>query len=88
MSPSKPQILNLMGELQDELGMAVLLITHDLGVVANMADEVVVVYHGELMESGPLGAIFDSPQHPYLKALMNAVPRIGMNRRGTTHPDS
>ena len=50
--------------------------SHDLGVVANTADEVVVVYHGELMESGTLGDIFNKAQHPYLKALMNAVPRI------------
>ena len=74
------QILNLLRELQEELGMAVLLITHDLGVVANMADEVVVIYHGELMESGTLQDIFNSPSHPYLRALMNAVPRIGMPR--------
>ena len=58
--------------------MAVLLITHDLGVVANMADEVVVVYHGKLMERGTLEDIFDRPGHPYLQALMRAVPRMGM----------
>jgi peptide/nickel transport system ATP-binding protein len=72
------QILSLLKELQARLGMAVLLITHDLGVVANMADEVVVVYHGKLMESGPVDAIFSQPEHPYLKALMRAVPRVGM----------
>jgi peptide/nickel transport system ATP-binding protein len=72
------QILSLLRRLQQELGMAILLITHDLGVVANMADEVVVVYHGRVMERGTLGDIFDRPQHPYLKALMRAVPRIGM----------
>jgi peptide/nickel transport system ATP-binding protein len=72
------QILKLLKGLQEQLGMAVLLITHDLGVVANMADEVVVVYHGKLMESGTLDDIFGDPRHPYLRALMRAVPRVGM----------
>ena len=73
------QILKLMSDLQTELGMAILLITHDLGVVANMADEVVVMYHGKVMERGPARAIFDNPEHPYLRALMRAVPRFGMS---------
>ncbi len=72
------QILKLLQDLQSELQMAVLLITHDLGVVANMAEEVVVIYHGELMESGTLDDIFGDPRHPYLRALMRAVPRVGM----------
>ena len=74
------QILKLIRDLQTELRMAVLLITHDLGVVANMADEVVVVYHGRLMERGALDDIYADPRHPYLKALMRAVPRIGLDR--------
>jgi peptide/nickel transport system ATP-binding protein len=72
------QILKLLKDLQQKLGMAVLLITHDLGVVANMADEVVVIYHGEIMEAGPVEAIFTRPQHPYLKALLAAVPHFDM----------
>jgi len=72
------QILRLLHDLQSELHMAILLITHDLGVVANMAEEVVVVYHGELMESGTLDDIYRDPRHPYLRALMRAVPRVGM----------
>jgi peptide/nickel transport system ATP-binding protein len=72
------QILKLIRDLQQKLGMAVLLITHDLGVVANMADEVVVIYHGEIMESGPVEDIFTRPQHPYLKALLAAVPHFDM----------
>ena len=72
------QILKLIGDLQKELGMAVLMITHDLGVVANVADEVVVMYHGEVMESGTLEDIFRAPEHPYLKALLRAVPRFHM----------
>ena len=70
------QVLGLIKDLQRELGMAVLMITHDMGVVANVADEVVVLYRGEVMESGHAEDVFRSPQHPYLKALMAAVPRI------------
>ncbi len=70
------QILGLIKELQARLGMAVLLITHDMGVVANMAEEVVVVYRGEVMEAGCVRDIFQNPGHPYLKALMKAVPLI------------
>jgi peptide/nickel transport system ATP-binding protein len=72
------QILKLIVELQQELGMAVLLITHDLGVVANIADEIVVMYHGEVMESGSLDDIFRHAAHPYLQALLRAVPRFDM----------
>ena len=72
------QILELLRDLQHKLGMAMLLITHDLGVVANMADEVVVIYHGEIMEAGPVESIFGNPQHPYLKGLMAAVPHFDM----------
>jgi peptide/nickel transport system ATP-binding protein len=72
------QILKLIQDLQVELGMAVLIITHDLGVVANVAEEVVVLYRGEVMESGTLEDIFVDPRHPYLRALLRAVPRFGM----------
>ncbi|MBT3906687.1 MAG: ABC transporter ATP-binding protein [Rhodospirillaceae bacterium] len=72
------QILKLIQDLQKELGMAVLMITHDLGVVANVAEEVVVVYHGEVMESGSLNDIFNNPGHPYLQALLDAVPHFDM----------
>jgi peptide/nickel transport system ATP-binding protein len=72
------QILKLMSDLKSELGMAMLMITHDLGVVANMADEVVVMYHGQVKESGTAEALFTRPQHPYLMALLKAVPRFGM----------
>ena len=72
------KILSLLIDLQDRLGMAVLLITHDLGVVANMADEVVVLYHGQVMEAGTKEAIFRDPHHPYLKALLHAVPDLNM----------
>jgi peptide/nickel transport system ATP-binding protein len=72
------QILQLIQDLQREFHMAVLLITHDLGVVANMADEVVVLHRGRVMESGAVGDIFREARHPYLKALMRAVPRFSM----------
>jgi len=72
------QILRIVRDLQAELDMAVLIITHDLGVVANIADEVVVVYRGQLMEAGTADDIFRRPEHPYLQALLNAVPRFDM----------
>ena len=72
------QVLGVLRELQAELGMALLLITHDLGVVANMADTVVVIYHGEIMEAGPVDDIYRRPRHPYLKALLAAVPHFDM----------
>jgi peptide/nickel transport system ATP-binding protein len=72
------QILKLIKDLQAELGMALLLITHDLGVVANMAEDVVVMYAGEIMEAGAISDIFHRPEHPYLRALMRAVPRFEM----------
>jgi len=72
------QILKLLVDLQGELGMAVLMITHDLGVVANVADEIVVLYNGRVMEHGTLEDVFRRPGHPYLKALLHAVPRFDM----------
>ncbi|HEU4499201.1 MAG TPA: ABC transporter ATP-binding protein, partial [Sphingomicrobium sp.] len=72
------QILKLIKDLQSELGMALLVITHDLGVVANLAEEVVVMYHGRIMERGGIERILSQPNHPYLKALLRAVPRIAM----------
>jgi len=72
------QILKLIRDLQLDLDMGVLFVTHDLGVVANIADDVVVMHGGAIMESGPCADLFTNPQHPYLKALMGAVPRMGM----------
>jgi peptide/nickel transport system ATP-binding protein len=72
------QILELIKSLQADLGMAVLIITHDLGVVANVAQSVVVLYRGRVMESGPIDAIFERPAHPYLRALLRAVPHFDM----------
>ncbi len=80
------QILQLMADLQRELGMAILFITHDLGIVANMAEEVVVLYRGRVMESGPCRELLRRPLHPYLKALLHAVPRLGMDPKERLTP--
>lgn len=71
------QILDLIKTLQDEEGMSVLFITHDMGVVAEVADRTIVMYRGEAVETGPTGQIFHHGQHPYTRALLSAVPRLG-----------
>jgi glutathione transport system ATP-binding protein len=71
------QILNIMRDLQKDLGMAMVFITHDMGVVAEMADDVVVMWKGKKVEEGPVGQIFANPQHPYTRMLLSAVPRLG-----------
>ncbi|PAU95058.1 ABC transporter ATP-binding protein [Paracoccus salipaludis] len=71
------QILRLIRILQDEMGMAVLFITHDMGVVAEVADRVLVMRHGEKVEEGTVHDIFGAPAHPYTRALLAAVPRLG-----------
>ncbi|WP_102106726.1 ABC transporter ATP-binding protein [Oceaniglobus roseus] len=70
------QILDLIRELRDSLGMACLMITHDLGVVAEIADTVAVMYGGQVVERGPAAAVFENPQHPYTIGLISAVPRL------------
>jgi ABC-type glutathione transport system ATPase component len=79
------QILTLIRLLQEELRMAVIFITHDMGVVAEVADRVVVMYDGEEVEDGPVEQIFHAPQKPYTKALLSAVPRLG-SMEGTERP--
>ncbi len=74
------QILDLVNDLQDELGMAVLFITHDLGVVAETCDRVAVMYAGEIVEEGPVEEIFADPSHPYTYALLESIPREGVDR--------
>lgn len=71
------QVLDLMKQLQREFGMAILLITHDMGVIAEMADEVVVMYAGRVMEQGSPEAIFYNPLHPYTKGLLSSIPVLG-----------
>ena len=71
------QILDLLAELRVRLGMAVILITHDLGVVAEVCDRVVVMYAGQVVEQGAVDQIFRDPRHPYTEGLLEAVPRLG-----------
>ncbi|WP_232054948.1 dipeptide ABC transporter ATP-binding protein [Leminorella richardii] len=79
------QILQLIRELQEEMDMAVIFITHDMGVVAEVADRVLVMYKGEKVEEGDSDVLFAAPQHPYTKALLSAVPKLGA-MRGTDLP--
>ncbi|MBZ0302705.1 MAG: ABC transporter ATP-binding protein [Anaerolineae bacterium] len=74
------QILRLMKKLKSEIGMSIIFITHDLGVIANMADDVAVMYLGRVVEFGSVRQIFRNPQHPYTRALMKSIPKIGEER--------
>ncbi len=80
------EILALMDRLKRETGTAVVFITHDMAVVAQMADRVVVMFRGNKVEEGPVEQIFNDPQHPYTKALLAAVPKLG-EMNGTTYPE-
>jgi peptide/nickel transport system ATP-binding protein len=71
------QILDLLGRLQEELGMAVILITHDMGVVAETCDRVVVMYAGQVFEEGPVDDVFHDPQNPYTEGLLRSIPKLG-----------
>ncbi|GAB5428557.1 MAG: ABC transporter ATP-binding protein [Devosia indica] len=73
---TQAQILDLLRQLQDDYGMAMLFITHDLGVVAEVADDIAVMYLGDVVEQGDVYEVFRSPKHPYTQALMNSVPRL------------
>jgi peptide/nickel transport system ATP-binding protein len=70
------QILELMRDLKASTGIAIILITHDLGVVAELCDHVAVMYAGEIVEYAPVGALFASPQHPYTIGLLGSIPRL------------
>jgi peptide/nickel transport system ATP-binding protein/oligopeptide transport system ATP-binding protein len=70
------QIIELMKDLQKKLGMAIIWITHDLGVIAGIADRVMVMYGGQVVEHAPVDQIFHSPQHPYTRALLRTIPTI------------
>ena len=80
------QILELMSELQNDFGMSILLITHNLGVVAEMCDQVVVMYLGQVVEQADTVTLFNDPKHPYTQALMRSIPKIGQRRRGRLDP--
>jgi peptide/nickel transport system ATP-binding protein len=83
---TQTQILELMRRLQREDGMAIMLITHDLGVVAEMATDVAVMYLGRVVEQAPVDAIFHDPRHPYTRALLRSIPRIRSRTRERLTP--
>ena len=74
---TEAQILDLMRDLQADLGMAIMYITHNLGVIAEMAEEVVVMYLGKVVEHADVDSVFHDPKHPYTRALLKSIPRIG-----------
>jgi peptide/nickel transport system ATP-binding protein/oligopeptide transport system ATP-binding protein len=74
------QILDLLSDLQRRLGMAILIITHDLGVIAEVADQVLVMYAGQIVESADVGDLFADPQHPYTIGLLGSIPRLDVDR--------
>ncbi len=75
------QILDLLRSLQEESGTAILFITHDMGVIAEMADEVIVMYLGQVVEKASVWALFDEPKHPYTQALLESIPHLGETRQ-------
>jgi peptide/nickel transport system ATP-binding protein len=83
---TQTQILELMRQLQKEDGMAIMLITHDLGVIAEMATDVAVMYLGRVVEQAPVDAIFHDPRHPYTRALLRSIPRIQARTRERLTP--
>jgi peptide/nickel transport system ATP-binding protein len=83
---TQTQILELMRQLQQEDGMAIMLITHDLGVIAEMATDVAVMYLGRVVEQAPVDAIFHDPKHPYTRALLRSIPRIRSKTRERLTP--
>ena len=80
------QILRLMKELRDETGMSVLIITHNMGVVAEICDYVYVMYAGKIMEQAETFELFDHTMHPYTRGLLDSIPRIGQNAERLHHP--
>ena len=81
------QYLALLRDIQREHGLALIFITHNLGIVARMCDQLAVMYAGRVVESGPVSRIFNAPAHPYTKALLNSIPRMGDPRRRLTAID-
>src|ERR1044071_4075318 len=81
------QYLNLLRELQKAHNLALIFITHNLGIVAKMCDQLAVMYAGRVVESGPVSRIFNAPRHPYTEALLNSIPRMTDNRQRLTAID-
>jgi len=78
------QIMDLLRELRENLGMSIVLITHNFGIVKGFADEVIVMYRGDIVEQGPVEEILNNPQHPYTKALIACIPKLGVKQRRLT----
>lgn len=74
-------IIDLIMDLSEDSGLAVMFITHDLGVIAEIADDVIVMYLGNVVERGPVDSIFHDPKHPYTRSLLRSIPRLGLERR-------
>jgi len=85
---TEAQILRLMRSLQGELGMAIMFITHNLGVVAQMCEDVIVMYMGKVVEESSVDEVFHSPLHPYTQALLQSIPRLGQKARGRQRLES
>jgi len=81
------QIIELLREIRQKLGMSIVLITHNFGIVKGFADEVMVMYRGEIVERGAVDVVLNEPQHPYTKALIACIPRLGAKQRRLTTID-
>ncbi len=83
----RAQVLNLLGELVDELGLTLVFVSHDLSVVRHVCDRVAVMHDGRIVETGPTDRVYDDPQHPYTRSLINAVPTLEKALAGITAAD-
>lgn len=81
------QIMDLLRDLREKLGMSIILITHNFGIVRGFADEVLVMYRGDIVERGPVETVLNNPQHPYTKALIACIPKLGQKQRRLTTID-
>jgi ABC-type dipeptide/oligopeptide/nickel transport system ATPase component len=81
------QIMDLLRELRKKLGMSIILITHNFGIVKGFADEVLVMYRGEIVEKGPVETVLNDPRHPYTRALIACIPKLGQQQRRLTTID-
>jgi ABC-type dipeptide/oligopeptide/nickel transport system ATPase component len=81
------QIMDLLRDLRTKLGMSIVLITHNFGIVKGFADEVIVMYRGDIVERGPVAEVLNAPQHPYTKALIACIPKLGSKQRRLTTID-
>ena len=81
------QIMDLLRDLRQKLGMSIVLITHNFGIVKGFADEVIVMFRGDIVEQGPVEEVLNHPEHPYTKALIACIPKLGAKRRRLTTID-